>query len=304
VDWLNYHHLLYFWIVAREGSVTRASELLELTQPTVSTQVAALEQAFGTPLFRRSGRAVHLTEAGHLVFEYADEIFKLGQELSRVMQDGPSRSRSARVVVGVADVLPKLVVYRLLEPVYHLDEPVHLQVLEDKSDRLLAELAMHNLDLVLTDAQVTTSAVKVKAYHHLLGECPVVVMAAPALAKKLRDDFPKSLDGAPFLLPTESTTLRKSLDEWFASRTLRPDIRGEFADSALMKVFGHGGTGAFAVPTAIEKEVKEQFHVQTVGKLDGIIERFYAVTVERRVRHPAVLKITETAREQLFAGKV
>ena len=302
MEWLNYHHLLYFWTMAREGSVTRASELLGLTQPTVSTQVASLEKAFGTPLFRRTGRAVTLTEAGKVVFEYADEIFKLGQELMRVMQDGPARSRSTRVVVGVADVLPKLIVYRLLEPVYHLAEPVTLTVVEDKSDRLLVELAMHNLDLVLTDSQVTSSSVKVKAYHHLLGECPVSIMAAPPLAKRLREEFPKSVNGAPFLLPTENTGLRKSLDEWFAVRNIRPEIRGEFADPSLSKVFGRGGVGAFAVPAAIEKEVREQYGVQFVGRPEGITERFYAVTVERRLRHPAVLKITEAAKQDLFAA--
>lgn len=303
MEWLNYHHLLYFWTVAREGSVTRASEILELTQPTVSTQVATLEKAFGTPLFRRTGRSVSLTEAGRVVFEYADEIFKLGQELTRVMKEGPTRTRSARVVVGVADVLPKLIVYRLLEPVYHLEEPIQLQVIEDKSDRLLAELALHNLDLVLTDSQVTTSSVKVKAYNHLLGECGVVVMAAPTLAKKLRDQFPKSLSGAPFLIPTENTAIRRSLDEWFAAHGVSPLIRGEFADSALEKVFGAGGVGAIVVPAAIEKEVRDQFGVQTIGTLEGITERFYAVTVERRLRHPAVVRITETAREELFAAK-
>ena len=303
MEWLNYHHLLYFWTVAREGSVTRASELLELTQPTVSTQVASLEKALGTALFRRTGRAVTLTEAGRLVFEYADEIFKLGQELTRVMKEGPSRARSARIVIGVADVLPKFIVYRLLEPIYHLEEPVSLQVIENKSDKLLAELALHNLDLVLTDAQVTTSSVKVKAYHHLLGESPVTVMAAPPLAKKLRDNFPQSLQGAPFLLPTDSTMLRKSIEEWFTARGLRPDVRGEFDDSALLKAFGSGGVGAFCVATAIEKEVREQYGVQPIGILDGVTERFYAVTVERRLRHPAIVKITETARNELFAAK-
>lgn len=301
MDWINYHHLLYFWIVAREGSVTRASELLGLTQPTVSTQVAALEKSFGTPLFRRTGRAVTLTEAGRVVYEYADEIFRLGQELARVMKDGPSRGRSTRITIGVADVVPKLIVYRLLEPVYQLGEPVHLEVVEDKSDRLLAELAMHNLDLLICDAQVMSSAVKVKAYHHLLGESPLTVVAAPATARKLRDRFPSSLDGAPFLMPLENTTLRKTLDEWFAARDLRPDIRGEFADTALIKVFGSAGIGAFTIPVAIENDVKQQFGVQTVGRLDGASERYYAVTVERRLRHPAIVRITESARNQLFS---
>ncbi|CAN5566196.1 transcriptional activator NhaR [soil metagenome] len=301
MEWLNYHHLLYFWTVAREGSVTRASELLELTQPTVSTQVATLEKFFGTSLFRRTGRSVTLTDAGKVVYEYADEIFKLGQELTRVMSDGPKRGRTAKITIGVADVLPKLIVYKLLEPIYHMDEPVQLQVVEDKTDRLLAELAMHHLDLVLTDSQIATSSVKIKAYNHLLGECPVTIMAAPALAKKLRDGFPKSLHGMPFLFPADNTSLRKSLDEWFAAQGIRPDNHGEFDDSALLKVFGSGGLGAFATPTAIEDEVRQQFNVQVVGRVPEIVERFYAVTVDRKLRHPAILKITETARKEVFA---
>jgi LysR family transcriptional regulator, transcriptional activator of nhaA len=300
VDTFNYHHLLYFWVVAREGSVTRASELLGLTQPTVSTQVAALEKAFGTNLFRRTGRAVSLTEAGKVAFEYADEIFKLGQELGRVMKDGPTRSRTAKVTVGVADVLPKLIVYKLLEPVYHLDEPVLLQVVEDKTDRLLTQLAGHHLDAVITDSQIIARGMKIKAFHHLLGECGVTIMAAPALARKLRDGYPASLDGAPFLYPSDNTTLRRSLDEWFTAHGITPLNRGEFDDSALLKFFGGGGLGAFAAPTAVESNVSEQFGVQVVARIDAIKERFYAVTVDRKLRHPAVVKITETARQEIF----
>jgi LysR family transcriptional activator of nhaA len=300
-EWLNYHHLLYFWTVAREGSVTRAAEVLDLTQPTVSTQVAALEKHFGQPLLKRTGRAVALTEAGQVVFDYAEDIFRLGRELDRVMRVGPTRGRSPRVVVGVADVLPKLVVYRLLEPVYAMGEPVQLEVVEDKTDRLLADLALHKLDLVLTDTQVGATGVKVRAYNHLLGESGVAVLAAPPLAARLRKGFPESLAGAPFLLPSDGTALRRQLDQWFADRRLRPDVRGEFADTALLKVFGQAGVGAFVVPTAIAAEAGRQYAAEVVGRLDGITERYYAVTVERRLRHPAVVKISEMARQELFS---
>jgi LysR family transcriptional activator of nhaA len=298
-DQLNYHHLLYFWMVAKEGSVTRASEALGLTQPTVSTQVAALEKFFGHPLLRRTGRAVTLTEAGRLVFEYADDIFRLGAELTRVMAGGPLRPRSAKVTVGVADVVPKLIVQRLLEPVYQPGDPVRLVCLEDKTDQLLAELALHHLDVVLTDAPPGATA-RVKAFHHLLGECGATVMAAPDLAARLRKNYPRSLDGAPFLLPVEGTSLRRSVDQWFQAERLRPDVVGEFADAALLAVFGQAGRGAFVVPAAVEKAVRDQYGAQPVGRAEGVRERYYAVTVERRIRHPAVVRIWEAARQELF----
>jgi LysR family transcriptional activator of nhaA len=297
---LNYHHLLYFWTVAREGSVTRAGEVLGLTQPTVSTQVAALEKSLGHQLFRRTGRAVTLTEAGRLVYEYADDIFRLGAELTRVMAAGPLRPRSARVVVGVADVVPKLIVYRLLEPLLAPADPVRLLCLEDKTDRLLAELALHHLDVVITDTPAAGSSARVKAYHHPLGESGVTIVAAPELAARLRKNFPRSLDGAPFLLPVEGTALRRSLDQWFQAERVRLDVVGEFADSALLGEFGQAGRGAFAVPTAVEAEVQSQLGVQAVGPAAGVRERYYAVTVERRLRHPAVVRVYERARQELF----
>jgi LysR family transcriptional activator of nhaA len=297
---LNYHHLLYFWTVAREGSVTKAAAVLGLTQPTVSTQVAALEKVLGHQLFRRTGRAVTLTEAGQLVYEYADDIFRLGAELTRVMAAGPLRPRSARVAVGVADVVPKLIVYRLLEPLLDPADPVRLVCLEDKTDRLLAELALHHLDVVITDVPATGAAARLKAYHHPLGETAVTVMAAPDLAGRLRKNFPRSLDGAPVLLPAEGTALRRGLDQWFQAERVRPDVVAEFADSALLAVFGQAGRGAFAVPAAVEAEVRTQYGVQPVGRADGVRERYFAVTVERRLRHPAVVRVYEKARQELF----
>jgi LysR family transcriptional activator of nhaA len=216
------------------------------------------------------------------------------------MKEGARNTRCAKITVGVADVLPKLIVFKLLEPIYQMDEPVHLEVLEDKTDRLLAELALHHIDLVLTDSQTAVSSVKVKAYNHLLGECPISIMAVPGLARKLKDDFPKSLHGSPFLFPSSSTALRRTLEEWFTAHGIRPDNRGEFEDSALLKVFGASGLGAFAVPSAIENSVKEQFDVQVAGRIAEITERFYAVTVDRKLRSPAVVKVTESAKREIF----
>lgn len=294
---LNYHHLHYFWTVVREGGVTRAAEVLGVSQPTVSAQLAALEKALKQPLFVRAGRGVALTETGQVVHEYADEIFRLGGELEHAVRDG--RGRSPRVVVGAADVLPKIIVYRLLQPVLEAKDGARLVCVEDKPDRLLAELAIHNLDLVLTDAP-SPAAVKVKVFHHLLGECGVTFFAAPPVAARLAGKFPKCLDGAPVLLPTDNTSVRRALDQWFAEEGVSPVVRGEFADTALMKVFGQSGGGVFPLPSAVEKDVEELYGVVPVGRADRVRSRFYAVSVQRRLRHPAVVAICEAARQELF----
>ncbi len=299
MEWLNYHHLRYFWAAAREGSVTRASQKLNISQPTVSAQIHDLEQALGEKLFARSGRALTLTEVGRTVFRYADEIFGLGRELLDTIKDRPT-GRPVRLSVGIADVVPKLVAYRLLEPALQLPETVQIQCLEDRPERLLSELAVHGLDVVITDAPVPP-AVKVRAYNHLLGECGVAVFGSEGLAREHKGAFPRCLDGAPWLLPTENTTLRRSLEQWFEAQGLRRRVVGEFEDSALLKVFGEAGRGFFAAPAAIETEVRRQYHVRTIGLIEGLRERFYAVTVERRLKHPAVLAISEAARRDLFA---
>lgn len=299
MEWLNYHHLRYFWAVAREGSVTRASEKLHISQPTVSAQVRELEEAFGEKLFARTGRSLALTEVGRVVFRYADEIFSLGGELLDAVRGRPT-GRPARLAVGLANVVPKLIAYRLLEPALRLPEPVLVECVEDKPERLLAALAVHALDVVISDAPVGP-AVNVRAYNHLLGECPVAVFGSAALAAAHRRGFPASLEGAPFLLPTQGTTLRRSLDQWFEEQGLRPRVAGEFEDSALAKVFGQAGRGLFAAPLAIEAEVRRQYGVRRVGTIGAVKERFYAISVERRLKHPAVLAISEAAREKLFA---
>jgi LysR family transcriptional activator of nhaA len=298
MDWLNYHHLLYFWVVAREGTIARACEQLHLTQPSISKQLHQLERAVGEKLFKRVGRNLVLTETGQLVFRYADEIFSLGRELSEALQGKPSRER-LRLLVGVADVVPKLIAYRVLEPALHLPEPVQLMCDERGLVELLTELAEHRLDLVLSDSPLPpTSATR--AYNHLLGECSVCIFGSRSLARKFRRGFPQSLDGAPFLLPTRKSMLRRSLDQWFDAQNIRPELLGEFDDSALLKVFGQAGVGLFPGPAAVEKETCRQYHVQPVGRLDAVRERFYAISVERKLKHPAVKAITAAAQSTLF----
>jgi LysR family transcriptional activator of nhaA len=299
MEWLNYHHLLYFWIVAREGSIARATAVLRLAQPTISAQIRSLEGQLGERLFARQGRGLVLTEVGRTVYRYADEIFGLGRELLEVVKGRPA-GRPTRFTVGVADVVPKLVAHRLLEPALRLAEPVRLACREDHAERLLAALALHEVDLVLTDAPIPPS-VRVRGFSHLLGECGVTIFAVQALAAVRRRRFPRSLDGAPFLLPVEATSLRRALDSWFEARGMRPAVVGEFEDSALLKVFGQAGRGLFAGPTAIEREICAQYAVAVVGRIPDVRERFYAISPERKIRHPAVAAITEAARERLFA---
>jgi LysR family transcriptional activator of nhaA len=298
MDWLNYHHLLYFWVVAREGSIARASEQLHLAQPTISGQIRSLEESFGQKLFARSGRGLVLTEFGRMVYQHADEIFKLGQELTEAVKGRPS-GRPLRFNVGVADVMPKLVAYRLLEPALRIDEPVKIVCREDKPDRLLADLALHALDIVLADAPIG-AGIKVKAFNHLLAECGVAFFAAKDRAAQFRKRFPKSLDGAPMLLPSEGTTMRRSLEQWFATNLIRPNIVGEFDDSALLKAFGQAGVGVFPAATIVADEVVRQFGVRKIGEVPTIRERFYAISAERKLKHPAVVAISETARQTTF----
>ena len=297
--WLNYHHLLYFWTVAREGSITRAGDVLHLTQPAISAQLRTLERALGEKLFERRGRLLALTDTGRLVYRYADEIFSIGRELQETLAGRPT-GRPPRLVVGVVDSMPKLMIYRLLEHALRGAEPVRLVLREDTAERLLADLAIHAVDVVLSDAPVPPT-VRIKAFSHLLGECGVTIFGTPTLLDAHRRRFPVSLDGAPFLLPMEGTTLRRSLDKWFAELDIRPNVVAEIEDSAVLKVFGQAGVGLFAAPTAVEREVRRQYGVRVVGRVEAIRERFYAISAERRIRHPAVLAISSSARSELFA---
>jgi LysR family transcriptional activator of nhaA len=273
--------------------VTRASEKLHVSQPTISGQIRELELALGEKLLRRSGRAVVLTDAGRTVYRYADEILALDRELLGAVKGGPRRA--GRLAVGLTMVVPKLIAYQMIEPALRLPEPIRLECVEERLERLLAELAVYALDLVLADAPAPP-AVKVRAYSHLLGECGVSVLGAETLAAAHRKDFPRCLNGAPFLLPSEDSALRLSLEDWFRDHGIQPRVVGTFDDSALLDAFGQAGAGLFAIPSAIEAEVKRQYKVRVVGRLAAVRQRFYAITVERKLRNPAVLAISERAR--------
>jgi len=295
---LNFHHLRYFWMVAREGSITRAAQRLGISQPTITTQIHQLETRLGERLFVRSGRRLALTDVGRMAYRYAERIFGLGRELVENLE-GRTPDRPVTLTVGIAKVVPKLIAFRLLEPALHLPEPVVVQCHEASAERLLADLATHELDLVLADSPVPSN-VSIRAFAHVLGECGVGIFGTPAMALKVRRAFPDSLDRAPFLVPSQNTALRRSLDAWFDQRNLRPQIVGEFDDSALLKVFGEAGSGLFAAPLAIADDVRRRYGVQQVGELEGIRERFYAITVERRLANPAVIAISDSARHGLF----
>ena len=298
MDWLNYRHLYYFWLVAREGSISRAAEHLHLAHPTISKQLHQLESSFKDKLFDRVGRNLVLTEFGQTVFRYAEEIFSVGRELQDAVQGRPS-DRPLRFAVGMPDVMPKLIAHRLLKPAFELSEDVHVICYEGRHDEMIAELAVHRLDIVLSDAPVSPT-VHVRAFNHLLGECGLTFFAKADLAVKYRRKFPSSLDGAPLLLPTEQTALRRDLEQWFYNENIRPKVIGEFDDTALMKVFGQEGLVLFPAPEVIEKEVCRQYSVRVVGRIDAVRERYYAISVERRLKHPAVLAICAAAREKIF----
>jgi LysR family transcriptional activator of nhaA len=301
VNWLNYHHLQYFWVVSREGSVARASEVLHVTPATISIQLRDLEKSLGVELFRKSGRGLALTEMGVAVQVYAQDIFSTGQELLDMVNGRPVGGPMV-LRVGIKDVMPKLVAYQLLEPTLQMSEDVRLLCYEGDITRLIADLAIHKLDLVLSDTPIDPT-MKVRAYSHLLGESDVVLVGTKSLAKKIRNGFPDSLAGAPVLLPMKNTILRRSLDYWFEEIYIRPKIVGEFDDSAMLKIMGSKGVGVFPVAKAIRQEVEAMYDVEVIATIPNITENFYALSVERKVKHPAVLAISEVARQKLSTGR-
>ncbi|SMF97635.1 LysR family transcriptional regulator, transcriptional activator of nhaA [Methylomagnum ishizawai] len=290
---LNYQHLFYFWTVAKEGSVSRASEKLHLAQPTVSAQLALFEGTIGEKLFHRDARKLALTETGRGVFHYADEIFALGRELTGFL-NGRGGGPMQRLTVGIADGLPKLLAYRLLEPALRLVGPLRLICHEDKPERLLAEIALHGVDLVLSDVPATPTA-GLRVFNHPLGESEVGVFGTQDLVERYVRDFPRSLNGAPFLLPSGGLALRRSLDQWFDAENLSPNIRAEIEDSALLKTFGGAGVGLFVAPILVEEEIRRQYRVELLGVAGGVRERFYAISAQRKIQHPAVVAILEQA---------
>jgi LysR family transcriptional regulator, transcriptional activator of nhaA len=299
MEWLNYHHLLYFWVVAREGGLIPAGRVLRLSHPTISAQIKSLERQLGEKLFRKVGRKLELTDTGRVAYRYADEIFSLGQEMVDSVK-GRAPGQKLRLEVGVVDVVPKFIVRRLLQPALELAEPVRLVCQEDSYENLLAELALHRLDLVIADAPVPSSS-SVRAFNHLLGETNVSWFGSRALAQTYKRGFPESLAEAPLLLPLENLQLRRSLNAWFDKLGIKPQIVAEFEDSALLKAFGADGVGVFPAPTAVAHEVMSQYGVQLLGTAEGVTERFYAVSVERKLRNPAVVAISNAARHELFA---
>jgi LysR family transcriptional activator of nhaA len=301
MEWLNYHHLHYFWLVAREGGVGRAAARLRLSHPTVSAQVKALEEMLGERLFEKRGRGLVLTEMGRVVYDYADEIFAIGRELVDTVRGQPT-GRPLRLVVGIVDVMPKLIARRLIEPATVLPERLLLVCREASAERLLAELALHTVDVVLSDAPLPAGSA-VKAFNHELGESGVSFYAGRALAARLRPGFPASLTGAPVYLPTALSTMRRGLDHYFEAHGLRPELIAEFDDSALMKVFGEGGHAAFPAPTIIERDICKTFDVEPVGRIEGLRERYFAISAERRIRNPAVIAMTQAARALVAVGR-
>lgn len=294
---LNYKHLHYFWVVAKQGGIQRASERLHLTPQTISGQIGMLEESLGEPLFNKVGRKLELTETGRLALSYADEIFALGGELEEVVRNLPTQ-RPLLFKVGVADVVAKSIASRLLAPALELPDPVRLVCKENTLDNLLAELAVHRIDLVLADGPIPPG-LNVRGFNHFLGECGVSFLAVSTLAKTLRANFPNSLDGAPLLIPSDANVVQARLLKWFEGLRVHPRIVGEFDDSALMKAFGERGAGVFVVPSAIAAEVAKQYKVACVGETDQVREQFYAISLERRISHPAVATITDAAREWL-----
>ncbi len=299
MEWLNYHHLLYFWSVAKHGTVAKACEELRLAQPTISKQIGLLEDTLGEKLFVRTGRHLVLTEMGRIVFKHAEDIFSIGQDLLNTVKGRASSSQS-RLNIGVVDVVPKLLATRLLDSAVRQSPGIRLICWEDKLDQLLADLAIHGLDLVIADTPAPPS-IKVQTYNHLLGESGITFFAKSKLAVHYRRNFPQSLNGAPILLPTSNTVLRRLLDDWMVGQELVPTVVGEFEDSATLKAFGQAGHGLFPGPTALEKEICRQYQVQVIRRVDSVRQRFYAITVERRLKHPTVVALLNTARREVLS---
>lgn len=297
-DNINYKHLHYFWVVATEGSIARAAEKLFITPQTISGQLSMLEERIGQPLFDRVGRRLRLTETGRLVLRYADDIFELGRELGDVLRGAPLVGAS-EFIVSAASALPKTIVYKVLEPALTVSADISLTCKEGPVEAILGELAVHEVDMVLTDTPLT-SAFSIKAYNHYLGQSTLSFFATPLLASQLKGDFPGCLQGAPMLLPTKQNAIRQLFDKWCTDNGIFPIVRGQYDDSALMKSFGKAGFGVFFMPSIIEEEVKSGFGLQVIGRSDTLKQKFYAISSERKVTHPAVAAICNTARDKIF----
>ena len=302
MEWLNYHHLLYFWVVAKRGSITLASKELRLAHPTISGQIHRLEEVLGEKLFTRKGRNLVLTDSGRIAYRYADEIFSLGQEFQDTLK-GRATGQKTRLVVGVSDVLAKSIVHRILEPAFQLKDKVRIICRRDRSvDAFMGELAVHSVDVVLSDAPAGPGT-PVRTFSHPLGECGTSLFASARLARTCRRGFPRSLDGMPILLPGVDSTFRRALNAWFESRSIRPEIIAELDDLALAYEMGEAGLGVFAAPDVVADELRKRYAVQLVGRAKDIRQRFYAISVERKIKNPAVAAICQVARKHIFADR-
>ncbi|MFC4161622.1 transcriptional activator NhaR [Chitinimonas lacunae] len=295
---LNYKQLYYFWHVARIGSITRAAERLHLTPQTISGQLAELERSLDTELFRRIGRRLELTPAGKTALSHAEEIFQIGNELEQSLRSGAA-SGARSFLVGVADAVPKSIAYQLLAPALHLPEPMRLVCHEDKLERLFAELAIHKLDLVIADRPLPPE-LGIKGYNHALGRCTMAFYGVPELAARYRPDFPHSLDQAPILLPADKASAHGLLLRWFTEQQIHPQVVGKFDDSALMKAFGKAGVGVFPAPSILKEEIRTEHGAELIGYARDVVVRYYAISIERRLTHPAVVAVSRTARQLLF----
>lgn len=299
---MNFKHLHYFWVAAKAGGVVKAGEQLHTTPQTLSAQIKLLEDRLGRRLFRKNGRQLELTEDGRVALRFADEIFALGGELETALREKRgTREQVLELRVGIEDVVAKSVAYKLLEPALGLAEPVKLICVEGGFNELMAQLALHRIDLVIADEPLTRK-LSVKAFNHKLGSSPVSFFAAPELAARLRRPFPQCLDGAPMLVPGGSSSVRPQYDAWLERQGLHPRVVGEFGDGALMKAFGRQGRGVFLSPSVVEDEIVRQYGVQVIGHCEEISDDFYAITAERRITHPGVAAITQAARSELFGG--
>ncbi|UTW00238.1 transcriptional activator NhaR [Marinomonas rhizomae] len=291
---INFKHLHYFWMVAKQGSITKASEHLHITPQTISGQISLLEEQLGKALFSKVGRNLELTDTGHMVLSYADEIFSLGSELEQSVRIASS-DRTQLLRVGIADSIPKSIAYRLLAPAMSLEDPIRLVCKENSLEDLLGELALHKLDMIIADGPIPPH-LAVRGFNHFLGECGTSFMAAPNLIEQVEGGFPACLRGAPFLIPSDQSLIQIQLLQWLEKHHLHPKIMGEFDDRALMKTFGQAGAGVFIVPSAIAMEVAKQFQVEIIGSTEEIREQFFAIATEQRLSNPAIVAITDAAK--------
>ncbi|HVK76582.1 MAG TPA: LysR family transcriptional regulator [Kofleriaceae bacterium] len=298
MEWLNYHHLLYFWMVAREGSLASAGKRLRLSQPTLSGQIRKLEEAFGERLFERKGRGLVLTDIGQVAYRYADEIFTTGNELLETMRRG-AKGRPVRLTVGIVDAVPKLLVRRLLDPALRLPDPVRLICREGRLERLVEGIGRHEIDVVISDAPLPSGST-VRAWDHPLGQSDMTLLGTPAVVNPRRKGFPRTLDDAPLLLPLESSVLRRNLEAWFAGLEVQPRVVAEAEDTALLLAFAADGMGIMFAPSVVADIVARRYGLVVLGTSDGVRERYFAITGERRLVHPAVIAIREAARGSLL----